>query len=93
MLAAAYLEQTAELEVLLVEPEARRKGIGRALSTHWLAWARQRLAREAVLEVRVSNGGAQALYRTLGFQPGSVRAGYYRHPQEDALLMRKLLHP
>ncbi len=39
------------------------------------------------LEVRVSNAGAQGLYRTLGFRLVGLRRGYYKAPTEDALLM------
>jgi ribosomal-protein-alanine N-acetyltransferase len=53
------------------------------------------LAREAInrgatgltLEVRLSNLGAQALYRRFGFEPVGVRKGYYVETKEDALIM------
>jgi len=45
--------------------------------------------RELALEVRVSNGAAQALYRSHGFQLVGLRRGYYRRPEEDALLMAR----
>ena len=37
--------------------------------------------------MRVSNSAAQALYRALGFRLMGLRRGYYRAPEEDALLM------
>jgi ribosomal-protein-alanine N-acetyltransferase len=40
------------------------------------------------LEVRAGSGGAIALYAGLGFVVAGRRAGYYREPEEDALLMR-----
>jgi ribosomal-protein-alanine N-acetyltransferase len=39
------------------------------------------------LEVRVSNHGAQELYRRFGFAPAGVRRGYYPENGEDALVM------
>ena len=67
------------------------------------AWHRHRiatrmllaLARTAVdrgctsltLEVRVSNDGAQDLYRRFGFVPAGIRKGYYQETNEDALVM------
>jgi len=40
-----------------------------------------------MLEVRVTNFAAQALYRGYGFRVAGVRRGYYRDTGEDALLM------
>ena len=87
IIAAATLGETTELELLLVRPTLRRQGIGRALTLHWLQWAIEAGAREAVLEVRASNHAAQALYRTLGFTTQGVRPRYYAGPIEDALLL------
>ena len=39
------------------------------------------------LEVRVSNSGAQALYRRFGFAPVGIRRGYYIETGEDAIVM------
>ena len=44
------------------------------------------------LEVRVSNKAAIALYQSLGFEHIGRRKGFYRHPTEDALLMKASLH-
>ena len=43
------------------------------------------------LEVRRSNQAAIVLYERAGFASLSVRHGYYSHPREDALVMRKRL--
>lgn len=42
---------------------------------------------DLTLEVRVSNRGAQELYRRFGFAPGGVRPNYYSDIKEDALIM------
>lgn len=91
VIAVTLLWPVTEVELLAVRPEYRRRGIGRLLSREWLAWADEGGAREALLEVRRSNGGAQALYRQLGFEAQGIRGGYYRHPEEDAVMMRKEL--
>jgi ribosomal-protein-alanine N-acetyltransferase len=44
-------------------------------------------ARWLTLEVRVSNQGAQALYRKLGFRDAGIRARYYTDNNEDAVIM------
>ena len=49
--------------------------------------ARERRARQAVLEVRAGNEVAQQLYRRCGFEVIGRRRRYYKSPVEDALLM------
>jgi ribosomal-protein-alanine N-acetyltransferase len=52
-----------------------------------LAWvAIDRGCEAMTLEVRVSNAGAQALYRRFGFVPAGVRQRYYENT-EDAIVM------
>jgi ribosomal-protein-alanine N-acetyltransferase len=74
---------------LAVDPRWRRRGIAMALLAASLDRARARGARQAFLEVRASNGAAQALYRRAGFQTAGIRRRYYSHPVEDAVIMRR----
>ena len=72
---------------LSVDPAWHRHKIGTRLL---LALAREAIARGAhalTLEVRLSNHGAQDLYRRFGFEPVGVRKGYYVETNEDALIM------
>jgi ribosomal-protein-alanine N-acetyltransferase len=75
-----------ELQILDVAtlPELRRRGIGRALLEHALAYARRHAVRLVLLEVRRSNGAALGLYLTSGFVLTNERQGYYSDG-EDAL--------
>jgi len=77
-----------ELELVLVPPHARRRGIGGMLVQTVLAWAGDRGAKEIWLELRESNTRALGLYQRCGFTHAGRRAGYYVDPAEDALLMR-----
>jgi ribosomal-protein-alanine N-acetyltransferase len=52
-----------------------------------LAWAQRQGARRMELEVRISNRAAIALYERAGFVQDGRRRGYYRDPEEDAVLM------
>jgi ribosomal-protein-alanine N-acetyltransferase len=55
-----------------------------------VALARESLVRGAhnlTLEVRMSNQGAQDLYRRFGFAAAGVRKNYYPETNEDALVM------
>lgn len=44
-----------------------------------------------MLEVRISNTAAQALYKRYNFMEVNIRKGYYQDNQEDALVMIKPL--
>ena len=72
---------------LAVDPAARRRGVGRELVRAVLSYATETRARLVLLEVRESNEGARALYRSLGFSENGVRRGYYSDNGEDAIEM------
>lgn len=78
-----------ELHVLNVAtaPEARRRGVGRALMDEAHRIGRARACRLATLEVRRSNAPAIALYQALGYRQVGMRPRYYAEENEDALLM------
>jgi ribosomal-protein-alanine N-acetyltransferase len=84
-----------EVHVLNVgtAPEARRRGVGRALMEEAVRHGRQKGARLATLEVRRSNAAAIALYRALGYQQAGVRPRYYAEENEDAIVMTLRFDP
>ena len=81
-------EGVAELESVAVDLSARRRGVGKALCVAVADWCRGQGIVALELEVRAGSMGAIALYAGWGFIVGGRRAGYYRDPVEDALLMR-----
>ncbi|HUF64902.1 MAG TPA: ribosomal protein S18-alanine N-acetyltransferase [Gemmatimonadaceae bacterium] len=83
----------AELLNLAVAEGARGQGIGAALVERAIADATQWGARAMFLEVRASNAVALGLYQRAGFREAGRRRGYYRHPSEDALILRRELVP
>jgi len=76
-----------ELESVAVAENLRGRGIGRALVSAVVDWARNNAAERVDLEVRASNSGAIKLYEQAGFLHEGVRSGYYDNPKEDAVLM------
>jgi len=78
----------AEVLNLAVDPAARGRGVGRALIRAGVSAAGARGARAVYLEVRESNAVARHLYAGEGFAVVGRRAGYYRTPAEDAVVLR-----
>lgn len=78
----------AELLLIAVAPSAQRRGVGRALVDHFVAYARSCGATRLHLEVREGNG-AIGLYRAAGFELAGRRRDYYRGAsgQYDALTL------
>jgi ribosomal-protein-alanine N-acetyltransferase len=77
----------SHVTTIVVDPAWHRRGIATRLL---LALSRAAVARGShsiTLEVRVSNRGAQELYRRFGFVPAGMRKQYYPDNREDALVM------
>ncbi len=68
---------TADLHRVVVAPEKRGRGIGRALIEAGFTWAAARQGRRMLLEVEHDNDAALALYRRLGFAELARREDYY----------------
>ncbi|HWB83349.1 MAG TPA: GNAT family N-acetyltransferase [Bryobacteraceae bacterium] len=73
-----------ELLNLAISPRYRRQGVAAALWNSFLAEFRGTV----YLEVRSSNEGARKFYNYIGFQPVTVRPGYYQSPSETAIVMK-----
>lgn len=86
--AGFYLARTgfdeAELLLLAVDPQQRRKGLGRTLLDQFSANARQHGAQRLLLEMREGNP-AEHLYRSFGFAPIGRRPKYYRSIKGNTL--------
>jgi ribosomal-protein-alanine N-acetyltransferase len=75
------------ITTIAVDPKWHRNQIGSRLL---VAVFREAIARgldALTLVVRVSNEGAQAMYRRFGFAAVGIRKGYYAETNEDALVM------
>jgi [ribosomal protein S18]-alanine N-acetyltransferase len=77
----------AHVTNIAVDPAWQRHQIGTRLLTNLVRAAVARGARNLTLEVRLSNGPAQAMYRRFGFEVEGVRKNYYAESNEDALIM------
>jgi ribosomal-protein-alanine N-acetyltransferase len=77
----------AHVTTFAVDPPWRRRHVGEALLVAMMDLAIERGAREATLEVRLSNLAARRLYEKYGFRPVGIRPRYYSDNNEDALVM------
>lgn len=81
----------AELESIVVAERYRGRALGRSLLSESARQAGELGASRLDLEVRASNASAIRLYRGVGFEETGSRPGYYRDPDEDAVLMSLIL--
>lgn len=76
-----------ELFRIGVSPAFRGRGYGKKLMDGMVEYARKKEVKSMVLEVRESNERAINLYKSYGFLEECVRKGYYREPDEAAVIM------
>jgi ribosomal-protein-alanine N-acetyltransferase len=77
----------AHIITFAVHPSWRRQRLGERLLLAMLDVSIDAGAREATLEVRLSNLPARRLYEKYGFRPVGLRPRYYSDNGEDALIM------
>jgi GNAT superfamily N-acetyltransferase len=66
----------ALIEELVVDGDARRQGVGRALIQAALEWARAQGCSEVEVSTDQGNADAQAFYRRLGFESEALLLEY-----------------
>ena len=81
------LYDETHVTTIATDPPYRGRGLGELLLVTAFAEAIARGSSWVSLEVRVSNDGAQALYRKYGMTVYGRREGYYTDNREDALVM------
>ena len=76
-----------EITNVAVSPDHRRQKIAEQLLEKLLIRLQERAISRIVLEVRVSNTPAIALYKKFDFQIVGTRKDFYQKPTEDAYIM------
>ena len=82
--------EMADLNRVIVHPDARGRGIGASLVRAGIDWAGAVGARRMLLEVRPDNEPAVALYRRLGFAVINTRRDYYGPGHHALVMLRRL---
>lgn len=80
-----------DLVRLAIEEKQRKKGRGKLLLEALENACRERGVEVLYLEVRQSNEPARRFYRGAGFEEEGMRRGFYDHPKEDGICMKKIL--
>ncbi len=83
---AMLVEHDIHITNIAVDPQWHRHKIGTRLLATVVVQGIARGAQNLTLEVRVSNVGAQELYRRFGLSPAGIRRRYYEN-SEDAIVM------
>jgi [ribosomal protein S18]-alanine N-acetyltransferase len=89
---ARSLYEDAHLLKIAITPARRGQGLGGSLLAAYEESVRERGAELSIVDVRVSNEAAKALYLGTGYRIVATRPRYYTNG-EDALLMFKDLEP
>ena len=78
----------------MVDPDARGKGVGRALAEDMVAWHRERgfrgISFNAVVE---TNTAAVTLWRSLGFEVVGTVPGAFEHPEHGFVGLHVMFLP
>lgn len=90
---AWFVADEGEIANLAVDPRRWGAGFGQTLLDAALDEGRRRGTAAVYLEVRDSNDRAKRLYHSRAFEDVGRRRGYYQHPVEDAIVLRRLLKP
>ncbi len=86
-----FAADEAEITSVAVAPEHRRKGIAAKLMERYFD-ALSEVTNSVFLEVRESNSAAIGLYEKFGFEKISIRKNFYSFPDENAVVMQKLMN-
>ncbi len=84
-----YVLDEGQITNIATDKCARRQGHASAVLDALCGFARENKLSEITLEVRSSNSSAISLYKKHGFETVGLRNGFYKHPAEDALIMKK----
>ncbi len=90
---ASFDGEVVEVMTIGVATHAQRRGLGARLLEELMAHARTLGAVAVMLEVRVDNDAAIALYERAGFAVLGRRRRYYQPEDVDAFTMRATIQP
>ena len=84
-------EGSGHLTTIGIAPEHRRRGLARRLLSQLERTLKAKNVSTIVLEVRVGNVAAQALYNRMGFSAVQRIAKYYSNGEDGFLMMKSII--
>ncbi|WP_363311070.1 ribosomal protein S18-alanine N-acetyltransferase [uncultured Anaerococcus sp.] len=87
----SLIADLVEIFTIAVDKDYRQEGIGDALLTQLVSYARENSASEIWLEASTKNIAAINLYQKHGFKIQSIRKNYYQKTGEDAYNMIRIM--
>lgn len=87
----SYTIDEGELLYIAVDPSSRRQGIGQKLLNRVFSDMEKKDICRLLLEVRESNKTALEFYEKNDFRTLTVRKSYYTQPEEDGIIMEKII--
>lgn len=81
------VSDTTDLQLVAVAQNMRKQGVASKLLRNCFEELKKETVQQCLLEVRVSNTSAIALYKSLAFKRLALRKGMYANPTEDGILM------
>lgn len=88
LIVASTTEIERDIYLIVVSEEYKQLGVGSKLFNYLIKDSEDVGIETIILEVRVSNQPAIALYQKIGFEEVGLRKGYYSSPIEDAIVMK-----
>jgi [ribosomal protein S18]-alanine N-acetyltransferase len=89
--ATGNIDGTGHITTIGVAPEHRRRGLAQKLLVHAENAMQRRQISVVRLEVRVSNVGAQSLYRQFGYSTVQRLENYYNNGEDGFLMVKSLV--
>ena len=86
-----YAADEGSVTNIATHPDARRRGLGMAVTQALVVRAEALGLAKLYLEVRPGNTAAISLYRKAGFSLVGRRKNFYQSPREDALILCRIL--
>ena len=75
---------------IAIDPNHRRKGVGRILSEYTFNRLKTSGVKEVELKVRITNKEGQYFWSSLGFESNTIIPNYYKDGEQALQMVRKL---
>lgn len=86
-----FVLDEGEIARVAVDNSCRRQGVGRSILEQVEKMCQAKGIIRLMLDVREGNDSARKFYQSLGFEEDGIRKNFYTLPEENAILMSKIV--